>query len=120
MSEGLEDLIKRLMANPDKTKAAVREFIKNGGAWLSGLAKEVGIDDPKSFSEYVGVGAGILSFLWVTELSESSERLEDLTKERVERNKELVPRPETSFEVSARGTRALAMATGSLKMGRGS
>ena len=71
-----EQKIEKLLADPEAAKALTRRILSDLGGFLINLAKEVGIENPKEFSEYVGVLAAVANAMLLYSVSTSSERLE--------------------------------------------
>ncbi len=80
----------RIFGDPETSKAFLRRTIKRAGESLGSYAKEIGIENPKEFAEYLGVGATIWSAFFVSALNDTSEQLKGLTETLVEEQRQLV------------------------------
>ena len=80
---------------PTETKRRVREMIQKGSASFAAFLKEVGIEDPRAFAEYVQAGSSVATLLTALSTNESSERLEGLTGEVLERHDALISQTRT-------------------------
>jgi hypothetical protein len=70
---------------PEEVKHRLRMLIIEGSAALRDFAKDIGIDNPKEFAEYVQAGSAVGTVLASLSISESMDRLEGLTGDLVER-----------------------------------
>ena len=85
----LEEFLDDVLDHPEKYIPRVREAVQKIRARAGGLLRDLGVEDPAKDAAYASAVATVLTAFIVSDVSDTSDRLEGLSREMLEETRRL-------------------------------